>query len=272
MSRNPLQGHLYWYAPFDNAGELAIARALAPLIPGTLVVQSCDSRFGKRFTGDDQEPFTLVRDLPSPAGESGEERTRRRRLEVARAVAARLRRRLIASVRPTLIHLHTYNPITDWYEAPWLCRGDTPVIQSVHNVRPHASVMPKALETAALTVGYRSFDRLIVAHRHLASRLTDEFGVNDQKIRVVPLPVVAEAFEVEASASHGRDNTTFLFFGTLRENKGIEGYVRAIELLDGNAALRFVFAGRGDTRLETLLRELSHRDASRHGGGRLHLE
>jgi glycosyltransferase involved in cell wall biosynthesis len=259
MSERLQNARVYWYAPFDNAGELAVARALAPMLSGTLTIQSCDSRFGQKLATDDLEPFTLVRDLPPPAGENGEPRTRRRRLMVA-LERARRRRQLIASTQPTLIHLHTYNPITDWYEAPLLCWRNSPVIQSIHNIRPHAAVLPRPVESIALRAGYRSFDRVVVAHQNLASRLTDEFGIGADNITVVPLPVVSDAFAAPNGESPRQDETTLLFFGTLRENKGIDGYVRAIELLASDRGLRFVFAGRGDARLESLLTDLAYRD------------
>jgi glycosyltransferase involved in cell wall biosynthesis len=54
--------------------------------------------------------------------------------------------------------------------------------------------------------------------------------------------------------------TTFLFFGTFRQNKGIERYLTAIDALRDDASLRFVFAGRGDDDLEQLVADCERRD------------
>lgn len=249
---------IYWYAPFDNAGELSLARAIAAKLVGDLVFESCSSRFNQALPSGANEPFTLVRDLPPPAGESGERRSRRRRLAVARE-RTRRRRQLITATQPSLVHLHTYNPATDWYDAPRLSRHDVPIVQSIHNVRPHDRQFPKTVETRLLGRGYRAFDRLIVAHDHLAARLVDEFEVDWQRIDIVPLPVESAAFR-SGSGTADETVTTFLFFGTFRRNKGIEHYLRTIDALDDDASMRFVFAGRGDAHLEQQVLESAIRD------------
>ena len=251
---------VYWYAPFDNAGELSLARAISSKLSGSLVVQSCSSRFGEDLPGGDSEPFTLVRDLPPPAGENGEPRSRRGRLEVARERAVR-RRRLIAATKPSLIHLHTYNPVTDWYDAPRLRRRGVPVVQSIHNVRPHDQQFPRPVETQLLKRGYRVFDRIIVAHEHLAARLVDEFGVDQRANRCRATTGQRRGLPCARSAPHAEEDvTTFLFFGTFRRNKGIVEYLSAIDALVDDPSLRFVFAGRGDADLEQAV--LNHQPRS----------
>jgi glycosyltransferase involved in cell wall biosynthesis len=125
--------------------------------------------------------------------------------------------------------------------------------------------MPKSLETHLLRRGYSAYPRLVVAHSRLADRLTDEFGVDPTQIYVVPLPVVRGSFGdsvAEPSSRRPLENrrvTTFLFFGTLRSNKGVHDYLHAIKSLP-NDDMRFVFAGRGDPDLEDEIRTAAFRD------------
>ncbi len=254
-----LRESVYWYAPFDNAGELLLASAISPKLSGKLVVQSCSSRFGEDLAVPDGEPFSLVRDLPPPVGESGDRRSTWRRWQVAHDRTV-LRRRLIGAEDPSLIHLHTYNPFTDWYDAHRLRRRGVPVIQSIHNVRPHDRQLPGPIETLLLRRGYRAFDRLIVAHEHLATRLVDEFEVDPGRVDVVPLPINSRDFVEGHQIETDPSVTTFLFFGTFRQNKGIDRYLHAIDALSDDASLRFVFAGRGDAELENMVLEHQLRD------------
>ncbi len=238
----------YWYAPFDNAGEMALARAIAPKLDSELIVHSCESRFGRPLPIEAGARFTLHRELPPPAGEGGGSRSPLSRWQVAKK-RADLRRDLVRLTRPGLVHLHTYNIFTDWFEIGRLKRLGAPVIQSIHNVRPQESTLPSAVEHRLLRRGYRALDHIIVAHQRLAEWLIDDFAIGPEKISVVPLPVQSEEFD--ANRHPPEDGlTTFLFFGTLRRNKGVDHYLRAIESLRVDDGLRFVFAGRGDGECE----------------------
>jgi len=259
---------IYWYAPFDNAGELSLATATAALIEqGSLTVQSCWSRFGVPLSTEAPGSFDLVRDLPEPAGEGGGRRGFLDRGRVARERAT-LRKRLLQSRRFDLIHLHTYNPFTDWYAIPAIAKQTPFVVQSVHNVRPHERILPAPLETMLLRRGYQACTRLLVAHEHLRDQLVREFDVARERVRVVPLPVLRDAF---APPEHLRtdpvdrgDRLSLLFFGTLRPNKGIDVLLQAIERTKGKLDVRFVFAGRGDPALEELIRRSAATDERIH--------
>jgi glycosyltransferase involved in cell wall biosynthesis len=252
---------IYWYAPFDNAGELSVATALADQTDHHLTVESCRDRFGQPL--DPQAPgnFQLVRDLPAPAGEDGQGRSAVSRAKVA-FTRASTRNRLVRGGAFDLLHLHTFNPVTDWYSIRQLRRHAPHIIQSVHNVRPHDSVFPRPVETRLLGAGYRACGTLVVAHQSLARQLVDDFGLPEAKVRVIPLPVLSDAFaspRTPAATSDGA-TTRFLFFGTLRNNKGISVLLDAIASLNNENDLRFVFAGRGEPALEDLVLAASTAD------------
>lgn len=247
---------VYWYAPFDNALETQLAAGVAPLV-GQLTVQSCSHRFACPLPISSD--FRHVRNLPPPAGELGEKRTKFRRLTVA-LQRARLRHKQVTEGSFDIAHLHTYNPITDWIAIRQL-RSVVPIIvQSVHDVRPHTRRMPRWLETSVLRAGYRRCNILTVADESLRQQLVSEFGLDPDRVVVVELPVRP----TPVSSSQGPlSKATFsvLFFGTFRANKGIPVLLEAIRLLGGERRLRFTFAGRGDSDLEHMVESAASEDS-----------
>jgi glycosyltransferase involved in cell wall biosynthesis len=246
---------IYWYAPFDNANELALAERIAR--PGDdVVVQSLATRFGERLSAR-ADGFRLVRDLPEPAGDGGDTRSLGSRAAVALTAAER-RERYLSSERFDLLHLHTLNTFVDGVAVPALRRKKVPIVQSVHNVREHQRRLPPRIETIMLRPIYRAADAVIVAHPLLGGRLIDEFGVSAEQVHVVPLaiPEVPVVAELEPSAE-----PLCLFFGTFRRNKGIALLLEAIRLIDRSTALKFHFAGRGELELERLVVEAAEEDS-----------
>lgn len=254
--------NIYWYAPFNNAGEMATASSLAASPDVDLTVQSIARRFGEPLGDPSDGRFELIRDLPAPSGEE----TRRSvpdRLRVAVERAWR-RHRLVRSGRFDLLHLHTYNPLTDWAAIPLLRRRSRVLVQSVHNVRPHDSVVPQRIETQLLRIGYRSCTAIFVAHDLLARSLIEDFAVPADRVFVVPFALSVDLLEVRRP--HATEGPVrYLFFGTLRNNKGVEVLIDALDLLASadprpDREYRVHFAGRGEARLEDRVRDLARRD------------
>lgn len=239
--------NIYWYAPFNNAHEQALAAALHQ--PGErLVVQSLASRFGKRPLSDSFE-FEMVRDLPDTAGDDGGRRSRGRRARIAVARAG-ARHRLVASRPFDIVHLHTYNPFTDPLALRMLKRRCGALVISVHNVRPHEQRVPSArLERQLLSAGYRVADQILVAHSLLADQLIRDFGVHASRVSVLPLVVPVPVRPLKPAPVDG----PFLFFGTLRQNKGIDILLAAMRLIE-DPSVRLHVAGRGLDQLEAAVR------------------
>ena len=129
--------------------------------------------------------------------------------------AARLVRR-IDRLEPDVVHVQ-------WLPRPeldlrWLRRiaGERPVVFTAHDVLPRrpqaARVWAEVLETA---------ERVIV-HSHRAVAQLDELGLGSERIARIPHPV----FEGEAlTAPSGR---TLLFFGLIRDYKGLDVLLEAL--------------------------------------------
>ena len=209
----------------------------------TLTVHSLESRFDQDLPVD-EHGFKLVRDLPEPAGEGRYSRTFFHRSWVAGIRALRRDRALIPSY--DIAHIHTYNMFTDWGALPLLRRKGVKLVLWVHNVHPHYHRGPDKLERWMHGAGYRAVDHLIVAHEHLKEQLVDDFGVKQERVSVMPFLVP----QVEERTVPPSDSRTFLFFGTLRPNKGIDVLLDALATLPENLDAEFVFAGRGDRDLE----------------------
>lgn len=246
---------IYWYAPFNNTGELETAIELAEFDEIDLTVQSLVERFGEPLSAETSAQVKLIRDLPAPSGEGSKRRTvvDRARVAIERAVR---RHRIVKRGAFDLIHLHTFNPITDWLALVLLKRHTRLLIQTVHNVRPHDSIFPRRVETILLSTGYRSCDAIFVAHPLLTKMLVDEMRVDAKRVHIVPfaltMPLVALRKDGE---SIGDGPVRFLFFGTLRNNKGIDVLLEAVRVFDVRAtkagvSYELIIAGRGEAELE----------------------
>lgn len=251
---------IYWYAPFNNAFEENLSHLVAAELSHHLTIQTVSHRFGIPLPDASTDAVRFIRDLPPPAGELGEHRSTRRQVMVVRE-RARRRERLAASNTFSLAHLHTFNLFSDWAAIPRLRRNVPIVIQSVHDVRPHLKRLPKFIETSMLGHGYRSCDALIVADQFLADLLIQDFKVSREKVFIVPLPVRDLPLVQHLEKRRAGDYLSILFFGTFRENKGIQVLIDAIDRLSGSEQLRFHFAGRGETSLENLVKDLARRDS-----------
>ena len=64
--------NVYWYAPFDNAGEVALSAEVARSNGVNLTVQSISERFGRQLDPLPSGDFTLIRNLPPPADSPAE--------------------------------------------------------------------------------------------------------------------------------------------------------------------------------------------------------
>jgi len=242
---------IYWYAPFNNASELELARCVGRT-GDELCFQSLETRRGVRLAVEDAD-LQVIRDLPDTAGDNGTPRTRRRRAQIALQRVTR-RHRLVQRGDFDIVHLHTYNPYLDPIA---LRRLPDPgrLVVSVHNVRPHDRALPKAAERALLRAGYRVPRLLIVAHQHLQEQLVADFGIDPSRISVIPLPIAPCDDQPPPRPTARR----FLLFGTLRMNKGIQVALDAIRALPRDD-VELHLAGRGHPHLEAVVEEAARAD------------
>jgi len=162
----------------------------------------------------------------------------------ARAVA-----RLARRMRPEIIHLHNTNTSAVVYLS-LLRRLGLPLVATAHVVTPHERI---ALQDAV----YRrihTLPDLVIAHSEIdRKRLHTEFGIAAESIEVIPhgdysfFADVAEPPERGAARARlglGGDEPVALFFGFLREYKGLDVLLDAWpEVVTAVPDARLVIAG-----------------------------
>ncbi len=142
------------------------------------------------------------------------------------AVAALARR-----LRPDVIHLHCTNQIALLYLRALRLLG-RPLVATAHVVTPHE---PIPFQDAIYRRIHRLGD-LIIAHSAFdRQRLVDEFAVEPQRLTVIPHGeygffgdhgaspgALPEKLEVRDSLGLGQQDEVVLFFGYIREYKGLD--------------------------------------------------
>lgn len=245
---------LYWYWPFPSVGRNLLAEALGAR-GHDLTVESLATRFG--------EPVEQVavgygarRDLPEVAARR--ERSAAWLADRARVYLARARLR-DATIRAggfDVAHLHSLNRFTDPVALARL-RRRVPVVASVHDVLPHQRRVPDVVERALPRLLYRQCSVLVVAHEVLADRLALDYGIDRDRICVVPI-LIEGMDDDPAPAPPGESGAAgpvrVLCFGVLRRNKGIAELVAAVAGLDPST-IELTIAGRGTDDMEALVRD-----------------
>jgi len=153
-------------------------------------------------------------------------------------------------------HIHYLNRFTDIRLG---AHRPAKVVISVHDVVPHNRRGPAALERSILRRIYNHADALVVHHRRLGDALVADFSVPEDRVEVIGHQVFPVPDLLRARAPEG-DTPTVLFFGSLRQNKGVSVLAEAIRMIPHDTEVRFRFAGHGDEKLETLLHELASTD------------
>ncbi len=166
---------IYWYWPHPH--RTASLLALATVRPDdTLTVEALPSLARETFGAVAE--YEVVRDLPDPTTTPRWLPGRLARRASVAAGRARARRRLLRrGFDIAQMELLTYQ--SDWLDLPGI-RRRTPVVATVHDVRPHVTKLPKSVETALLRrlYGPATTDHLVVFHGVLRDELISEFGVD----------------------------------------------------------------------------------------------
>jgi glycosyltransferase involved in cell wall biosynthesis len=271
--------NFYWYWPYLRREELGLAAGLVG--DGDRLVVHTTPRPTDPIVSPN--PHWEVRPtLPAVEDRSEGSATwvASRGLTYARRALAR--RRAVDAGDFDVCHVVYLNQFTDPLDL-WALRRKVPLVSTVHDVVPHNSRVPAAVERRLLAAQYRNAGTLLVHHEAVGERLVREFDLDPDRVVVVPLqiPVIdmsegrerahpsgarerarsADAGATQdASADAGAPRQSVLFFGTFRRNKGIVELLDAIEQLRGETAARFVFAGRGFPDVEQLVLDAAQRD------------
>lgn len=235
-----LRAHPWPVATARNGDEMTVHSLVPPA--GGVAEEVCE--------------YTVRRELPRPGPADP---SRRVLWSVSRGRTywrrARLRDLAVRSGDYDVCHIHHVNLATDWWAIPRL-RRSVPVVLTVHDVVPHVRRLPARLEDRCLRGAYRAADVLVVYHETLRSELSSRFGIEPDRIAVIPHPIRAP----DVVDTEGIDAPVVLFFGTFRPNKGIEVLLESIGRLSGHRDTRFVFAGAGESSLEEAVRVAARKD------------
>lgn len=235
---------IFWYWPFVRPEELDWARAVAEQ-GHELVVQTIDREAAPKPRPGDV--IDVRNDLPDVDRSVTGPRwlASRGRTYIDRAL---VRRRSARAGDFDVVHYHYPNRFTDgWSRPPGLW------VLSVHDVFPHQSRLGDAIERRVLGRLYRRPDGLIVHHEWIRDELIDQFGIDKSRIRIVPHQV----FPVDDPCQRSIPDDgppIVLFFGALRQNKGLDVLLEAMRSLPEDS-FRLHIAGRGDASLEQMAAE-----------------
>ncbi|HEV7526235.1 MAG TPA: glycosyltransferase family 4 protein [Acidimicrobiia bacterium] len=239
---------IYWYWPHPHRNTSPLC--LAVMTPGdSLVVHALPPAAGESL--DPITEYDVIRDLPDPTV-SGRGALRRalRPIELA-ARRSRARTRLVKRGFD-VAHIGNLTYQTDWADLARL-RRRVPLVSDVHDVRPHRSTLPARLEASLLRRTYRNAGQLIVLHDVLKEEMVGDFGVSPERVHVVPVVLDARATRDQSIPRPARPR--FLFFGTLRANKGIDVLIEALTSLGPRLDADVVIAGAGDAATTSRLSE-----------------
>jgi len=169
--------------------------------------------------------------------------------------------------RNTIVHFQwSLQPHLDCVHARLWKRRNCKIAYTVHNTISHflssSSIKRQNpfLHCAEQLFVHSEFDR---------QRLVQDMGVPVERITVIPLPSYVdfytpltpkEAFATRRQWGIGRDEIVFLFFGSIREYKGLDDLLRALSsAVKVEKQIKLLIAGRpfnSFAKYDTLIREL----------------
>ena len=243
---------IYWYWPFAREEDFELALA-TPGEGDSLVLHALDRPGVPR---DSRGRVTVRADLPDVSTDP----ERSLRWAVSRTATyrsrARSRRSAIASGGFDVAHVAFLNQYTDVVDLRALARR-VPLVTTIHDVLPHRSRMPRRAQHVILGRLYANCGTMVVHHADVANELVERFDIDPALVHVVPHWV--SPFRAADDRRTLSDRHRILFFGTLRENKGVRVLLEALERIPPDSGIEVHIAGRGDAALEALVRDAAAR-------------
>jgi glycosyltransferase involved in cell wall biosynthesis len=231
----------YWPHPHRKPNDVALQLIRSGV---DVTVQALQTFDGERLPADFSD-YRVVRDLPDVHRRVTHQSIRVVDRSIVHARRALRRNALVRSTPFDVVHVQTVSPA----DALSLSRdrANAAICLVVHDVTPHDPQLPDSLQRATLRRVYRNVDHFVVFHETLRERLTGEFDVEPERVSVIPHPLQSVAPRSDRAEG---GVPTFLFFGSLRANKGLDTLLEAIRRLPPGLA-RFVVAGGGNPDLAT---------------------
>ncbi|RMH68897.1 MAG: glycosyltransferase [Bacteroidetes bacterium] len=137
-----------------------------------------------------------------------------------------------------ILHFASVNHLTFPLWAPALRRLRARVTIAVHDVRRQKAIVHRVWEDRQLQAVYRAADALFVHSAYQAHELRDFAGVDPARIHVVPHGPYPYSRPTADRATLRRryglpvDGQVALFFGQVRDEKNLDGFIRALGRLD----------------------------------------
>ena len=154
----------------------------------------------------------------------------------------------LVSDRPDVLHVQAFRHHgIDW---PILITAKllgTRIVLTVHNLLPHET---KLGDRPIFKLIYRFVDHLIAHTHHTAAKLVEQMNVKPDKITIIPHGTLEFQLRPAINRKAARnylsireDVTVLLFFGRIREYKGVDLLVEAVQRID-DPTVKLVIAGR----------------------------
>lgn len=126
--------------------------------------------------------------------------------------------------------------LTDLITLRRLRKYGIPVVLTVHEVLPHRPYLGGRLDRRLLDAIYNESDLLAVHTHNLKASLLDNFAVPEERVRVVRHAFFkagepADRHKARLCYHIPQDKTVLLFFGAIRENKGLKVLIEAFRYL-----------------------------------------
>lgn len=136
-----------------------------------------------------------------------------------------------------VLHFANINHLSFPYWRSALERSDMKTAASAHDVKRQKSIVYRRWEDHQLRAFYQFTDALFVHSRHQVNELVDFAGVMRSKVHIVPHGPYHHGPAPDADRHHvrehlglPRDRPVALFFGKLRDEKNLDGLIRALSL------------------------------------------
>ena len=161
---------------------------------------------------------------------------RRARFVVGQALNPRRAARRAREGGFDVVHFASFNNSTFPLWRPLLERSGVRVVISAHDVRRAKPILHPGWENAQLKAVYRWADALLVHSEHQKAELVDFAGVDPARVHLVPHGPYAYAEPTDRPAAlrerYGvpQDRQVALFFGQLRDEKGLAEFLEAMAL------------------------------------------
>lgn len=152
----------------------------------------------------------------------------------------RTARRYLTGLGADLVHVQEMRLGTAVPFSRGLRRRGTRVVMTVHNVRPHTYLLPEPVHRRLNVAGWRACDALVVHTEGLREEILREAGGALPPVFVVPHGVWRAGALGGEPLRAPAAGPTVLFYGTIRENKGLHLLLDALRKLPD---VRLVVAG-----------------------------